>query len=125
MQRFTFLAALVLGLFAGPTCAQEKLAWKFKEGDKFYVEEKTTVKQNSEASCSMMPEQALKKGDTWERESNMSMGPIGSFKVGHSYKYEGDEKNLAVISGTAKLDYLPPKDAAGLPFKITKGKMQA
>jgi hypothetical protein len=207
MQRFIVLAALTFALFTGAARAQEKLAWKFKEGDKFYIEEKTTVKQTikvlgnteekeeqqtnlvsflvkkkaadsivmvqtieelstetkvgkqdpgtqdvldkmkghqftitinnqgkitkfegydsligkisndneevekvlrailpvdffkktSEGAFSMMPDKAVNKGDSWKRETKMSMGPIGGFNIVHNYKYEGNEKDL--VSG--------------------------
>jgi hypothetical protein len=237
MQRYTALAALVIGsLLAGPALAQEKLAWKFKEGDKFYIEDKATVKstikvlgnteykeeiqtniasiqvqkvtadgvillqtleeiktdlikgkgdpqeaqilekmrgakftitlnnkgritkfdgydefivklsngdaqaekvlrailpvdtfkKTTEHAFSMLPEKPVSKGDTWDREMSISMGPLGSLTAKHTFKYDGKDKKLDVISGTAKLTYAPPKgDGAGLPFKILKGEMKA
>jgi hypothetical protein len=237
MRPIILVAACVLGgLFVDSASAQEKLAWKFKEGDRFYLEEKVSIKQTikvlgtteekeedqlnvvtflvksktkdsiilvqtieelktdtkkgkadpggqqvldkmrgheftitinnkgeitnfegyeslmkkmsgddpnvekvlrsilpvdffkktSQQTFSMLPDKAVGVGDTWQREMNMSMGPMGGFKVVHSYKYDGDEKGLAVISSTAKLDYIAPKGGdAGLPFKIIKGNMKA
>jgi hypothetical protein len=237
MQRSTILAALVLAsLSAQSALAQEKLAWKFKEGDKFYIEEKATVKQTTKVlgneeykeevqtnlvsfqvlkktddavvlvqtieemktelikgkddpqaaatlekmrgakftitlnnkgeitkfegydafitklsdgdanvekvlravlppdtfkkmaaqSFSMLPPKAVKKGDTWDRETNISMGPMGSLKAKHTFKYEGTEKDLDIITNAAKLEYVAPKgDGGGLPFKILKGNMMA
>jgi hypothetical protein len=235
MHRTIVSAALALALLPGALAAQEKLAWKFKEGEKFYLEEKTTIKQTikvlgndeekeeeqlnlvsflvkkktadgvvlvqtieklksetkrgkedpntqqilekmtghqftitlnnqgkitkfegynsliekisdnnpdvekvlrailpvdffkktSESQFSMLPDKAVAKGDAWQREMNMSMGPIGGFKIVHTFKHEGEEKGLTAIGSSAKLDYIVPKDDGGLPFKITKGKMQA
>lgn len=237
MQRFMALATLVIvSISAGPAVAQEKLAWKFKEGDKFYVEETATVKQTTkvlgntelkeeiqtnlmsflvmkktadgvvlvqtieetkidriqgkgdpgeadtlekmrgakftitlnnkgqitkfegyddfiaklskgdaevekvlrailpadifkktaEQSFSILPGKAVSKGDTWDREMSISMGPLGSLKVKNSFKYEGKEKEMDVISKTGTLTYQAPKgDAAGLPFKVLNGTMKA
>jgi hypothetical protein len=83
-------------------------------------------KKTSEQAFGLLPDKSVNKGDTWHRTTNLSMGPMGSFKAIHSYKYEGDEKGLAVITSTAKLDYVAPKgDTAGLPFKVIKGNLKA
>ncbi|HJT78548.1 MAG TPA: hypothetical protein VJ739_15190, partial [Gemmataceae bacterium] len=39
-------AALVLAALAGPAPAQVTLQWKFKEGDKFYLESVSILKQS-------------------------------------------------------------------------------
>ena len=83
-------------------------------------------KKTSEGAFTMMPDKAVKKGDAWQRETSMSMGPLGNFKAVHNFKYDGTENGLAVILSTPKLDYLPPTgDGAGLPFKIVRGNLKA
>jgi hypothetical protein len=84
-----------------------------------------TFKKTAENTFTMLPDKAVKKGDTWNRETQMSMGPIGSFKINAKYTYDGMEKDLAVIQGTSTLTYSAPKDDGGLPFKISKGNIDA
>src|ERR1700722_20149723 len=48
MFRYTALATLVYSAVAGPAFAQDvPLQWKFKEGEKFYVEEKLQSDMNT------------------------------------------------------------------------------
>src|SRR5262249_10033266 len=44
-QGFWLGVMLVLGAPAVPAFGQGKLEWKFKEGDKFYLEERSNLKQ--------------------------------------------------------------------------------
>src|SRR5262249_54567025 len=44
-MRYGWTGALVLCWVAGPVAGAVKLEWKFKEGDKFYLEEKTSVRE--------------------------------------------------------------------------------
>ena len=44
MKTFLFAAAAFAAV-ATPAFAQVQLAWKFKEGDRFYVEERSVNKQ--------------------------------------------------------------------------------
>src|SRR5207253_605721 len=85
-----------------------------------------TFKKTAEQSFAMLPGKAVSKGDTWDRETSISMGPLGSLKANHRYQYDGKEKDLDVISSLAKLTYVAPKgDGGGLPFRILKGEMKA
>jgi hypothetical protein len=45
LGRTCWAVALVLGGLAAPAYGQTKLEWKFKEGDKFYIENATKLKQ--------------------------------------------------------------------------------
>jgi len=69
----------------------------------------------------------VKPGDSWTRESKLSMGPIGSYNTKYTYTYKGQEKKgndtLEKIEMKTELTYAAPgaNDAAGLPFKIESG----
>jgi hypothetical protein len=45
MQQWRWLAVLAIGLFAVPVQAQVQLRWKWKEGDRFFLETTGTTKQ--------------------------------------------------------------------------------
>jgi hypothetical protein len=88
------------------------------------------LRQMQEPAFSVVPDKGkkVKPGDTWSRESMLSMGPIGSFKTRYDYTYKGTEKKmvdgvetvLQKIDLKSTLTYAAPdaKDAGGLPFKI-------
>ncbi|MBA4066500.1 MAG: hypothetical protein C0501_22895 [Isosphaera sp.] len=68
-----------------------------------------------------------KVGDTWERKSTLSLGPIGSYEVTYKFKYAGVEKDLDKIEVETTLTYTAPKKddpaAGGLLFRISEGKL--
>jgi hypothetical protein len=85
------------------------------------------LKQMADPTFGMVPPKAVAKGDTWTRESKLSLGPIGSYKGSYKYTYEGqDEKNkdLAKIKIETTLSYEPPSgEPEGLPFRIKEAKL--
>jgi hypothetical protein len=88
------------------------------------------LKQMSDAAFAMVPGKPVKKGDTWERTSKLSMGPIGSYETVSKYTYEGQDekdKNLAKIKVENTLKYTPPQAAAAgqLPFKIISADLKS
>lgn len=87
------------------------------------------LKQMADPTFGMTPPNAVAKGDTWTRDTKLSLGPIGSYKGTYKYKYEGqDEKNkdLAKISVESTLTYEPPAEGAGqLPFKIKSADLKS
>jgi uncharacterized protein DUF6263 len=95
------------------------------------------LKQMSEPAFAVVkgPGQKVKSGDSWTRESKLSMGPIGSYNTKYTYTYgttekktvDGKEANLHKIDMKTELTYVPPEAsaAAGLPFKIESGKLTA
>lgn len=90
------------------------------------------LKQMSEPAFTLVPDKGkkVKPGDTWERATTMKMGPIGSYQANYKYTYDGPEvkdgKTLQKISMKTTLNYTKPdaKEASGLPFKITDGKLE-
>ncbi len=91
------------------------------------------LKQMAEPAFAVVPNEKKKVGDTWTRESKLSMGPIGSYEAKYTYKYmgkdnqsiEGKEIALDKIEMTPELKYVPPDPSAagGLPFKIEGGTL--
>jgi len=63
---------------------------------------------------------------TWEKESKLDMGPIGTYTTKYKYTYEKQVGNNVEIGVTTALEYSPPgaKTATeGLPFRIAGGKL--
>ena len=90
------------------------------------------LKQMADPTFGITPPAAVAKGETWTRESNLNLGPIGSYKGTYKYTYEGqDEKNkdLARIGVETTLTYQPPQTtdtgAASLPFKIKSAELKS
>jgi hypothetical protein len=55
---------------------------------------------------------------TWDKESELNLGPIGSYKTKFDFKHIETKDNKDKIEITAKMEYTAPKDKAGLPFII-------
>jgi hypothetical protein len=73
-----------------------------------------------------LPKKEVKKGDTWNNDFTLSLGPIGSFKQKTTYTDEGETKDGEKLAITSKLTYAPPKgDGGNLPFKVTKGDLKS
>ena len=69
------------------------------------------LKQMADPAFSVVPNKPVKKGDTWEKNATLNMGPIGTYKTTYKYTYEGkDEKNpkLDKIKVDTTLEYTPP-----------------
>jgi hypothetical protein len=85
------------------------------------------LKQMADPTFGLLPPQAVTKGESWTRESKLSLGPIGGYKSTLKYTYEGQyEKinDLAKIKIETTLAYEPPADTGeGLPFKIKEAKL--
>lgn len=88
------------------------------------------LKQMADPAFAIAPDKAVKKGDTWKRESKLNMGPIGTYESTYTYTYEGQDdkdKNLAKIKVDTALKYVPPGAGAGagLPFKIISADLKS
>ena len=77
----------------------------------------------------VVPDKAVKKGETWNRKATLNMGPIGTFDTDYKYTYDGaDENKLQKIKVETTLKYQPPGPNAGggaLPFKIMKADLNS
>jgi hypothetical protein len=84
------------------------------------------LKQMSDPAFASIPSKPVKKGDTWERDSKLNMGPIGSYDTKYKYTYEGKQDKLDKIKVDTTMTYQPPGPAAGgaLPFQIKAAKLE-
>ena len=65
-------------------------------------------------------------GDTWKRDYNMPLGPLGRMEMNAKYKYEGATGDVAKITYTADAKFSAPKDGEAIgPVAITKADLKA
>jgi hypothetical protein len=85
------------------------------------------LKQMADPAFGALPSKPVKKGDTWEKQSKLDMGPIGIYDTTYKYTYEGKEGKLDKIKVDTTLNYKAPEaSAAGqLPFKIKAANLQS
>lgn len=84
------------------------------------------LKQMADPSFGFLPGKPVGKGDTWTRESKLSLGPIGGYKNTFKYTVESIENNIAKIKVESTLVYEAPTEAGeGLPFKIKSAKLSS
>jgi Family of unknown function (DUF6263) len=88
----------------------------------------SALQKMAEPTWWAIPTKAVSKGDTWERTSDLDLGPIGKYDTKFNFTYEGPDANkLDKIKIDAKLTYSEPKDKdkAGLPFTIKTAKLES
>jgi hypothetical protein len=85
------------------------------------------LKQMADASFSVVPNKEVKKGETWKRESKLSLGPIGTWNNTYEYTLDSIEKNIAKIGVKTTMKYEKPGEnaAGGLPFKIKSADLKS
>jgi hypothetical protein len=87
------------------------------------------IKQMADPTFGIQATNAVAKGDTWTRQSTLSLGPIGSYKSDYKYTYEGQDemnKDLAKIKVETTLTYVAPTGPEeGLPFKIKTADLKS
>ena len=84
------------------------------------------MKEMADPTAGLMPgadkAAGIAAGETWEKKTNMPLGPIGTYDRTLSFKYVGkdtEKKDLDKVEVTAKLLYKAPNaDADGLLFRI-------
>jgi len=84
------------------------------------------LKQMADPTFAAVPNASKKKGDSWEKTTNLDMGPIGKYENKYKYTYDGksttkDKEKFDSIKVETTLGYKPPDEKAaggGLPFKI-------
>lgn len=86
------------------------------------------LKQMADPTWGAFPTKAVNKGDSWNRESKLNLGNIGTYDTKFTYTYAGAEKGMEKIDIKTSLAYAAPskeaKDAARLPFTIKEVKNQ-
>ena len=85
------------------------------------------LKDMAEPMFAALPGIKKKKGESWDKTSDLDMGPIGSYKTKYTYTYDGPDKDKnEVIKVKTDLTYKAPADAAGgLPFRIKSADLRA
>jgi hypothetical protein len=84
------------------------------------------LKQMSDPAFALIPNKAVKKGDSWELKNTLDMGSIGTFYTIYRCTYEGaDENDLQMIRVNPRLEYkVPGANVDGaLPFKFLKADL--
>jgi hypothetical protein len=85
------------------------------------------LKQMADPAFGMLPDKPKKKGESWERTTKLSLGPIGSYENTYKYTLENVDKDIATIKVDVSLKYLPPAAGAGgsLPFQIKTADLKS
>jgi hypothetical protein len=93
---------------------------------KMFVNEESFVKLVEEGFA-WLPAKAVKKDDTWTRETKLPMSPFGEFKVNNSYTYKGKEDGKEVIGLKQNMKYVPPKVGTKIMdlFTVARSDMKA
>lgn len=65
------------------------------------------------------------KGQTWKKESNLDLGPIGNYKTDFTFTYKGQEGSKDKIEIKTALSYTAPTEKVGLPFIIQKANLSS
>ena len=75
----------------------------------------------------MVPKEAKKVGDKWNKTVKLSLGPLGSYENTYNFTYAKQTGDNAEIDVAVELKYTPPPADQGgetLPFKIKGGKIE-
>lgn len=84
------------------------------------------MKQMADPTFGIVPGKTVTKGESWTKDSTLSLGPIGSYKNSYKYTLEGVDKDIAKIKVEATLTYEKPTASGdGLPFKIKDAKLKS
>jgi hypothetical protein len=86
------------------------------------------LKEIAEPTFAAIPNKEVAKGDTWNRENNLDLGPIGKYTNVYKYTFEGLDGKLDKIKVETTLKYVPPDEktaAGGLPFKIKSADLKS
>jgi hypothetical protein len=82
------------------------------------------LKQMAETCFGAIPNRAnkaVKKGESWQRKSVVSLGPLGAYETKYDYTYAGPVRDtkLEKLSVKAEMTYKAPAEQGGaLPFTI-------
>lgn len=69
------------------------------------------------------PGGTVTQGQTWDKKSELNLGPIGTYETNFKFKANEVEAKKAVIGITTSLKYSAPTDSKGLPFTILKASL--
>jgi hypothetical protein len=82
------------------------------------------VKKGISEYFGFLPTMAVTKGDAWQREGFIPLGPLGSFQSLNKYTYGGKMDGADIITYESSLTYAAPKNGSDV-FKVVKGDLQA
>src|SRR5262249_48168084 len=85
------------------------------------------LKQMADPAFAVVPNKAVKKGESWTKSSKVAMGPIGTYDTEYKYTYEGKDGKLDKIKIDTTLKYSAPTGDTGavLPFKIKAADLKS
>jgi len=85
------------------------------------------LKEMTDPTYKLLPDAPKKKGDKWERKTNLNLGPIGSYELTYKFTYaepdkEGPKKDFEKLEVETVINYTAPKELTeGLLFRIKEG----
>ncbi len=80
------------------------------------------LKEMVDPTAKLFPDTAKKVGDTWEKKTNLDLGPIGNYELVYKLKYAAMEKDKDKIEIETVITYTAPKgNPDGLLFRIKEG----
>jgi hypothetical protein len=85
------------------------------------------LKEMTDPTYKLLPDAPKKKGDKWEKKTNLNLGPIGSYELTYKFTYaepekEGAKKDFDKLEVETAINYTAPKDGGeGLLFRIKDG----
>ena len=86
------------------------------------------LKQMADPTFGMLPPTNKKVGETWESDSTLNLGPLGTYVNKYVYTLKGPDpvnKDLEAISVATTLTYTQPTDSdPSLPFKIKSANLK-
>ncbi len=88
----------------------------------------TNLRQIADAAFPRLPSKEVKKGDTWERTSTMTVSGLGGFKTKATYTDEGPggDANVEKIGVKAEMTYDAPGGlAGGFPIKVNTADLKS
>jgi hypothetical protein len=83
------------------------------------------LKKMAEPTWWALPTDSPEKTKTWNRESTLNLGPIGSYKTKFDFTYGGKKGDLEKIDIKSQMTYTAPQDKAGLPFVIKTADLKS
>ncbi len=82
-------------------------------------------KKGVEQAYGFLPDGAVKKGDTWKRETKYPAGPFGDFKTNNTFTYKGKSEGGEEIGVKQTMEYVAAKGGLmGGMAKVVKGDLK-
>lgn len=85
----------------------------------------TSIRQMFSQTFVIGPGKPVAVGDTWNRKTVVSLGPLGNVELKEAFKLDAVKGDVVSISEKAELAFKANDSDAGSPFKITKADLRA